>query len=72
MSREDSDFKGPRWTEQVTPELLEAVKAKAFDGRITCAALRRVAEQGDVTYPVAGTAADMQGIKIKNCDLGCF
>jgi hypothetical protein len=25
-----------------------------------------------VPYKVAGAAADMQGIKVHNCDLGCF
>ena len=62
----------PRWVEQVTDEMIEAIKAKAPDGRITCAVLRRFAEDRDVSYKVAGTAADMAGVKVHNCDLDCF
>lgn len=62
----------PRWADQVTPELTEAVKAKAVDGRITCPVLRKLAEDTGVAYKVAGAVADGAGIKVKNCDLGCF
>ena len=62
----------PRWAEQVTPELTEAVAAKAVDGRITCPVLRKLAEDHGVVYKVAGAAADSAGVKVKNCDLGCF
>lgn len=62
----------PRWAGQVTPEMTEAVKAKAEDGRITCAVLRKFAEQSGVPYKVAGAAADMAGVRVRDCDLGCF
>ena len=62
----------PRWAEQVTPEMLEAVKAKATDGKVTCAVLRKFAEDSGVPYKVAGAAADAAGVRVKNCDLGCF
>ncbi len=62
----------PRWAKQVTPEMTEAVKAKADDGRITCAVLRRLAEDTGVPYKVAGAAADAAGVRVHNCDLGCF
>jgi len=62
----------PRWAEQVTPELVEAVKAKAHDNKVTCAVLRKLAEDSGVTYKVAGAAADSVDIKVHNCDLGCF
>ena len=62
----------PRWAEQVTPEMLEAVKAKATDGKVTCAVLRNFAEDSGVPYKVAGAAADAAGVRVKNCDLGCF
>ena len=62
----------PKWAGQVTPELTEAVVAKAVDGRITCPVLRKLAEDFGVVYKVAGAAADGAGIKVKNCDLGCF
>jgi hypothetical protein len=72
MSSDTAKFTDPRWAEQVTPELVEAVKAKAIDGRITCPVLRTFAEDQGVPYKVAGAAADSVGIKVKNCDLGCF
>ncbi len=62
----------PHWAEQVTPELMEAVKAKAQDGRVTCAVLRKLAEDSGMPYKVAGAAADASGVKVHNCDLGCF
>ena len=69
--------KGPkeldaRWTSQVTDEMKAAVAAKAVDGKVTCPVLRKYAEDTGVPYKVAGAAADMQGIKVHNCDLGCF
>lgn len=62
----------PRWVEQVTPELVEAVKAKAEENKVTCPVLRKLAEDTGVPYKVAGAAADSVGIKVHNCDLGCF
>lgn len=62
----------PRWLAQITPELKDAVAAKAVDGRITCPVLRKLAEDSGVVYKVAGAAADSLGIKVGNCDLGCF
>jgi hypothetical protein len=62
----------PRWLDQVTPELVEAVRAKAHDGKVTCPVLRKLAEDSGVPYKVAGAAADSVGIKVHNCDLGCF
>lgn len=62
----------PKFAAQVTPELVEAVQAKAVDGRITCAVLRKLADDSGVAYRVAGEAADQAGVKVKNCELGCF
>ena len=69
--------KGPkeldsRWTSQVTDEIKAEVAAKAVDGKVTCPVLRKYAEETGISYKVAGAAADMQGIKVNNCDLGCF
>ena len=63
----------PRWAEQVTPEMMDAIKAKAGDdGKVTCPVLRKFAEDTGVPYKVAGAAADAAGVRVKNCDLGCF
>lgn len=62
----------PRWAGQVTDEIIEAVRAKALDGRITCPVLRKYAEDAGIPYKVAGAAADLAGVRVINCDLGCF
>ena len=61
-----------RWTAQVTSEMQEAIRAKAVDGRLTCPALRQLAEDSGVSYKVAGAAAELAGVRVNNCDLGCF
>lgn len=72
MSSNEPKFTDPRWTAQVTDEMMEAIKAKAVDGKITCPVLRKFAEDTGIPYKVAGTAADMAGVRVHNCDLGCF
>ena len=72
MSSDTPKTVDPRWTAQITPEMTEAILAKAVDGKVTCPVLRKYAEDTGVPYKVAGAAADMQGIKVHNCDLGCF
>lgn len=62
----------PKWAAKVTPELVESVKTKARDGKVTCPVLRKFAEDNNIPYKVAGYAADAAGIKVHNCDLGCF
>jgi len=57
---------------RVTDELREAVKSMERDGSVPCAALRKLAEDSGVPYKVAGAAADLSGIRVRNCDLGCF
>lgn len=50
----------------------ERIKKEAKGGKITCAVLRRIAEEAGAGYRVAGKAANELNIKIKKCDLGCF
>jgi hypothetical protein len=61
-----------RWAEQVTNEMTDAIRAKSVDGRVTCAVLRKFAEDTGTPYKVAGAAADLAGIRVRGCDLGCF
>jgi hypothetical protein len=72
MSTKGPKVHDPRWVDQVTDEMIEAVRAKAVDGKITCPVLRKFAEDTGVPYKVAGTAADLAGIRVHNCDLDCF
>ncbi|MHB8050384.1 MAG: hypothetical protein ACYDHQ_04095 [Coriobacteriia bacterium] len=72
MSSENQKFTDPRWAEQVTDEMRAAIKVKAIDGKVTCPVLRKFAEDQGVPYKVAGAAADAAGVRVHNCDLGCF
>lgn len=45
---------------------------KSLNGRISCSVARRIAEDTDVSYKKIGEIADEVGIKITNCELGCF
>jgi hypothetical protein len=72
MSSTEPKQLDPRWTGKVTDTMKEAIKAKAVDGKITCAVLRKFAEDNGVDYIVAGTAADLAGVRVHNCGLGCF
>jgi hypothetical protein len=53
-------------------ELKEEVLGKAVDGRLSCAVARKIAEMLRLPYKEVGDAANELGIKIKNCELGCF
>ena len=53
-------------------ELKEELLKNARDGRLSCAVARRLAEQFGLPYKDIGAAADELGIKIKDCQLGCF
>lgn len=72
MSSDTKKFADPRWTAQVTDEMMDAIRAKAIDGKVTCPVLRKFAEDQGVPYKVAGAAADAAGVRVHNCDLGCF
>jgi hypothetical protein len=71
MSQEEKTA-DPRWTVQVTEEMKAAILEKAVGGKVTCPVLRKFAEDNGVNYKVAGTAADLAGVRVHNCDLGCF
>lgn len=57
---------------EVAPEVLEAVRKAAKDGRLSCTAARKLAQELEVPPRVVGEAADALKIKIKACELGCF
>lgn len=54
--------------EELKKEMIE----KATDGKLSCAAARKIAEALNLSYREVGHAADELGIKIKDCQLGCF
>lgn len=45
---------------------------KSSDGKISCPVARNIAERIGVSYKEVGAAANELGIKINNCELGCF
>lgn len=53
-------------------ELKKEMLKKALDGKLTCAQARQLAERLGLHYKEVGTAANELGIKIKDCQLGCF
>jgi hypothetical protein len=53
-------------------ELREEMLKRTVDGRLPCAVARKLAEDLDLSYEEVGAAANELGIKIKNCQLGCF
>lgn len=55
-----------------TQSLKTMLRAASLDGRISCLAARVLAERLDVPYVLVGRAADELGIKICDCQLGCF
>ncbi len=53
-------------------ELKEEILKRADGGKLLCAVARRIAEELHLAYKEVGEAADELGVKIKNCELGCF
>ena len=52
--------------------LREEIIKRAIERKLPCAVARKIAEDLDIPYSEVGAAADELGIKIKNCQLGCF
>jgi peptide subunit release factor 1 (eRF1) len=53
-------------------KLKEEIMKRAVGGKLACATARSIAEELHVAYKEVGEAADELGVKIKNCELGCF
>ena len=53
-------------------ELKKEMQKLSKDGRIPCGAARKLAEDLGVSYKEVGDLANALGIKIKDCQLGCF
>ncbi|MBN2026905.1 MAG: hypothetical protein JW854_09130 [Actinobacteria bacterium] len=59
-------------TDEVDEKILEAVKARAVEGRLYCAVALKLAEELKVSPKEIGKAANVLDIKIAKCSLGCF
>jgi LAO/AO transport system kinase len=58
--------------EHILDRIKHLLKAKAVDGRLSCPAARKIAEELNAPYAEVGKAANELKIKIRNCELGCF
>jgi len=54
------------------PKLAEVINASLTEGRLPCPVAFKVAKDLDVILITVGNKADEMGIKISNCQLGCF
>ena len=53
-------------------DIREAVRDAAAEGVIPCARALALAEQLQVSPSEIGAAADAEGIRVVDCQLGCF
>lgn len=56
----------------MNPELEEELKNNSQDNGISCTAAMKIADKLSITYKEVGAVANELGIKIKNCQFGCF
>lgn len=57
---------------EIPTGVLEALRQAAPEKRITCARAHQLAAELKVSLIVIGAACDSLGIKIGECQLGCF
>ncbi|HAG10525.1 MAG TPA: metal-binding protein [Desulfotomaculum sp.] len=58
--------------DEISQQLLEAVKKAAVDGKLTCSGARQLAAKLKVRPRTVGNACNSLKIKLKSCELGCF
>jgi len=59
-------------SDDVRAKVTDGLQKALEDGRITCARAQGLAKTLGVPYAVVGQLADELGIRIKDCQLGCF
>ncbi len=63
---------GGQMPEDISQEVLDAVKEAAVEGKIACERAQELAGELGVPIPEVGRALDLLQIKIVHCQLGCF
>lgn len=58
--------------EDIPDELIDRIKEEAVDGKLTCTRAHELAKELGLAVRVVGRACDILGIKIIECELGCF
>ncbi|MGC9323216.1 MAG: hypothetical protein ACP5G0_00570 [Desulfomonilia bacterium] len=57
---------------EVPNEVLDAIRSKARENRISCSELWKIADKAGINRAEVGNAADSLGLKITPCQLGAF
>ena len=71
MSKADIDF-GRKREEWMTVELEERLRKLVVDGKVSCVAAHEFAKREKVELKKMKPLMDALGIKLKDCQLGCF
>ena len=53
-------------------DLKQEMMKMVADGKLPCSVARKIAEDLNLSYKEVGDAANELGIRIENCQLGCF
>jgi hypothetical protein len=59
-------------SEEMLSQLENMIKASLQDGNLVCAVAFRIAQQAKVPKIAVGERSDRLGIRITNCQIGCF
>ncbi|PKQ26865.1 MAG: hypothetical protein CVT63_08305 [Candidatus Anoxymicrobium japonicum] len=59
-------------SEDIPQNVIEAIKAAAEDGRISCEKALELANELEAPTLLVGRALDFLEIKVTSCQLGCF
>ena len=57
---------------EMNNKIAEEIKKKVVNGRLPCPVARKIAQKFAVPYREVGKTADELGVKISECELGCF
>jgi len=71
MSRADMDF-GRKKEEWMTADLEEKLRRHVENGKISCAAAHEFCKREKLEMKKMKPLMDALGIKLKDCQLGCF
>jgi len=71
MSRADMDF-GRKKEEWMTAEIEEKLRKHVENGKISCVAAHEFCKRENLEMKKMKPLMDALGIKLKDCQLGCF
>ena len=71
MTRENM-FVDPQREDWMTEELEAKLKSSAPDNKMSCGQVQKFAEENGIELQKMKSFVDVAGIRITNCQLGCF